>query len=148
VRPGTRRLAAAGWMAPGVKVAVEPVKPSALVRSNSSTSAGVRHGATSRAGGAALGSIGPGGRSIHGSRPWRTKPNGPRSSVPPASRTARPPASGSTAWASRAAGTPARSDSAPRNTGELGWVRRATSPSSTQPIPRAASPSRCQSDSP
>ena len=54
----------------------------------------------------------------------------------------------STAWASRAAGTPARSDSAPRNTGEPGWVRLATWPSSTQPTPRAASPSRCQSDSP
>ena len=66
----------------------------------------------------------------------------------PASRTARSPASGPTAWASRAAGTPARSDSAPRNTGEQGRVRLATWPSVTQPTPWAASPSRCQSDSP
>src|SRR5829696_1668274 len=147
VRPPTRRLAG-GWTAPGVQDERDPVNASTLVRSNASTSAEVRQGATTRPGGRGTSGMGAGGRSIHGSRAWRSNPNGPRSSAPPASRNATSPGRPATAPASRSAATPARSDRAPRNTGEDGAVRQATVPSSTQPIPRARSASRCQTDSP
>src|SRR5204863_16573 len=107
-----------------------------------------RWGGSARRGGPVWAGGGPGGRSIKGSRARRPNPDGPRSSDPPASRTATSVASPATAPASDPAGTPARNDRAPRNTGEVGRVRLATAASSTQPIPRARSPSRCQTDSP